>query len=140
MARRFVLAEDTKPRVVLEDAPRPRVDEAGLARALGASVVVPAPSQGGSPVTWYGIREEVARRLKSKGGRPGLPGAEPRKVPLTDEDWRAVRELADAMSEPGFHPSAGQVAGILLGRAVREARASLVDETKREIREAASTS
>ena len=135
MARRFVLAEETKPRVILEDAPKPRVDEAGLARALGASVVVPSPSQGGSPVTWYGVREEVARRLKSKGGRPGLPGSEPRKVPLTEEDWRMVRELAAAMSEPGFHPSAGQVAGVLLGRAVREAKESLVDQTKRELRE-----
>lgn len=135
MARRFVLTEDTKPRVVLEDAPKPRVDEVGLARALGASVALPSPPRGGSPVTWYGVREEVARRLKSNGGRPGLPGAEPRKVTLTEEDWRMARELADAMSGPGFRPSAGQVAGVLLGRALRDAKDSLADESKRELRE-----
>lgn len=106
--------------------------------ASPTSVVVPSPSRGGY-VTWYGVREEVARRLKSKGGRPGLPGSEPRKVPLTEEDWRIVRELADAMSEPGFHPSAGQIAGVLLGRAVREAKDSLVEEAKRELRETAAS-
>jgi hypothetical protein len=50
-----------------------------------------------------------------------------------------VRELADAIAEPGFHPSAGQVAGVLLGRAVRAARTSMLDETRRQVKEATKT-
>ncbi len=58
---------------------------------------------------------------------------------LTQEEWDMVRELADAIAEPGFHPSAGQVAGVLLGRAVRAARTSMLDETRRQVKEATKT-
>ena len=49
---------------------------------------------------------------------------------LTQEEWEMVRDLADAIAEPGFRPSAGQVAGVLLGRAIRSARASLKADDK----------
>lgn len=111
--------QDAKPRVILSDAPKPRVNAEDLAHALGATEVTDAPSRGGSPVTWLALREETARRLRSTGGRPGLEGAEPRKVTLPQDEWDMVRALADSISEPGFRPSAGQVAGILLGRAIR---------------------
>lgn len=111
--------EDAKPRVVLSDAPQPRVNVDDLTTALGAAEVADAPSRGGSPVSWFALREETARRLRSTGGRPGLEGAEPRKVTLPQDEWDMVRALADSISEPGFRPSAGQVAGILLGHAIR---------------------
>jgi len=130
MTNRVVLTDATKPRVVLDDAPKPRLNTADIATALGAAEVAEAPAQGGSPVYWYAIRAEVANRLRSTGGRPGLPGAEPRKVTLTQEEWEMVRDLADAIAEPGFRPSAGQVAGVLLGRAIRSARASLKADDK----------
>jgi hypothetical protein len=130
MTNRVVLTDATNPRVVLADAPKPRVATADIATALGAADVTGAPAQGGSPVSWYAIRAEVANRLRSTGGRPGLPGAEPRKVTLTREEWEMVRDLADAIAQPGFRPSAGQVAGVLLGRAIRSARASLDAENK----------
>nr|WP_294507447.1 hypothetical protein [uncultured Rhodopila sp.] len=130
MTSRVVLTDATKPRVVLADAPKPRAGSAVIANALGAAEVADAPAQGGSPVSWYAIRAEVADRLRSTGGRPGLPGAEPRKVTLTQEEWDMIRDLADAIAQPGFRPSAGQVAGVLLGRAVRSARASLNTDGK----------
>jgi hypothetical protein len=108
MTSRVILTGETKPRVGLADA----------------------PGQGGSPVSFHAIRAEVANRLRSTGGRPGLPGAEPRKVTLTQEEWGMVRDLADAIARPGFRPSAGQVAGVLLGRAIRSARASLTPGDK----------
>jgi hypothetical protein len=125
MTNRVVLTDAGKPHVILTDAPKPRADNADIATALGAAEIAEAPAQGGSPVSWYAIRSEVADRLRSTGGRPGLPGAEPRKVTLTQEEWDMVRDLAEAVAAPGFHPSAGQVAGVLLGRAIRSARASL---------------
>lgn len=45
MASRIVPVDVPKPKVVLEDAPKKRVDAAGLAGALGASEV--APVRGG---------------------------------------------------------------------------------------------
>jgi len=125
MTGRVVLTDATKPRVALADATKPCVDAADIAAALGAAEAIDAPAQGGSRVSWHAIRAEVADRLRSTGGRPGLPGAEPRKVTLTQEEWEMVRDLADAIAQPGFRPSAGQVAGVLLGRAIRSARASL---------------
>ena len=41
-----------------------------------------------------------------------------------------VRELADSIAEPGFRPSVGQVAGVLLSRALHEAHRSLPKEAK----------
>jgi len=117
--------EDVKPRVLLTDAPKRRVSTADLAAAFGASEVVAAPASGGSPAAWFAVREEIAQRLRSTGGRPGLPDAEPRKVTLTQHEWDMVKQLSEAIAEPGFRPSAGQVAGVLLGHAIRSAHASL---------------
>jgi len=125
VARRLVLTDEPKPRVVLTDTTKRRVNVADLAAALGASEVSPAPSSGGSPVSWFAAREEVAKRLRSTGGRPGLPDAEPRKVTLTDAEWDMAKQLTETMAEPGFRPSVGQVAGVLLGQAIRSAHASM---------------
>ncbi len=130
MTNRVVLTDAAKPLVILTDAPKPRAGNADIPAALGAAETASAPAQGGSPLSWYAIRSEVAGRLRSTGGRPGLPGAEPRKVTLTREEWDMVRDLAEAIAAPGFRPSAGQVAGVLLGRAIRSARASLRPDSK----------
>ncbi len=130
MTNRVVLTDSPKPRVALADAPTQPALAADIATALGASEVAGAPAHGGSPISWYAIRAEVADRLRSTGGRPGLPGAEPRKVTLTQEEWDMVRDLTDAIARPGFRPSAGQVAGVLLGRAIRSACASLTPDSK----------
>jgi hypothetical protein len=124
--QRIVLTDDTMAPVVLTDNTVSPValDADGIAHAIGADHTEPSPP-GGSPVTWHAVREEAARRLRSTGGRPGLPGGELRKVAVTDQDWRMVRDLAESIAEPGFHPSAGQVAGVLLSHALHEAHRSL---------------
>jgi hypothetical protein len=131
MSRRLILTDETKRRVPLTDVPKGRVSVGDLAAALGASNVVAAPASGGSPVSWFAVRQEVARRLRSTGGRPGLPDAEPRKVTLTQEEWDMVKQVTDAMAELGFRPSSGQVAGVLLGQAIRSVHASLPRSTTR---------
>ena len=117
--------EETKRRSVLTGIPKQRVNVSDLAAAFGAVEATAAPGAGGSPVSWFAVRDEVAKRLRSTGGRPRLPDAEPRKVTLTDEEWDMVKQLTDAMADSGFRPSAGQVAGVLLGQAIRSAHASL---------------
>jgi hypothetical protein len=68
----------------------------------------------------FAIREELVRRLQSSGGRPGLAGVSRRaKIPLGDREWLELEELAAAISSPGFAPSAGQVASVLLSLSVR---------------------
>lgn len=116
--------EDTKLRVTLIDDTKDRVDTTVLADALGATEVTDAPSGGGSPLTWFLLRDEMAARLRSTGGRPGIEGAEPRKVILPREEWDMVRSLTDSISEPGFRPSVGQVAGVLLGQKIRDVLAT----------------
>ncbi|MCI0378206.1 MAG: hypothetical protein L0215_11420 [Gemmataceae bacterium] len=57
----------------------------------------------------------MAKRLLSAGGRPGLKGANRRtKIPLGDHEWKSLERLAKSMSKPGFSPSAGQVASMLV--------------------------
>jgi hypothetical protein len=36
------------------------------------------------------------------------------KIPLSDQEWSQLEKLAAAISSPGFAPSAGQVASVLL--------------------------
>src|SRR5207249_12014422 len=74
----------------------------GLAKAL-------------APLTLFALPEELVSRLQSTGGRPALAGTTRRaKIPLSDDEWVKLEELAAAIASPGFAPSAGQVASVLL--------------------------
>jgi hypothetical protein len=42
------------------------------------------------------------------------------KVPVSAAQWKRLEELAAAVSEPGFSPSAGQVANVLLAWALAQ--------------------
>jgi hypothetical protein len=120
MARQVILTDQPKRRVVLADAGKRRVRVANLAAQLGAADESEAPASGGSPVSFVAIREELARRRHTSGGRPGLVDADRKKIPITDEVWSVVEKIAGELAEPGFHPSAGQVAGVLLNIVTRE--------------------
>jgi hypothetical protein len=104
---------------LVKPSTRPRLDPAEVAKALGAkptSVQVDAAS---GPVTLLAVRQELFRRLQSSGGRPGLPDADKvAKVPVSEAQWKRLEELAAAMAAPGFSPSAGQVANVLLAWAL----------------------
>jgi hypothetical protein len=96
----------------------------------GAGEDVTAPAHNGSPVSFAAIREELARNRRSRGGRPGLVDADRKKIPVTDEVWHVVERVASHLAEPGFRPSAGQVAGVLLNIAARElGRGSTMNES-----------
>ncbi len=93
----------------------PRVDPARVQEVLGAERVAEGLTAVLAPVTLSAVREELLRRLQSTGGRPGLSGVSRRaKIPLNDQEWLELEELAAAISSPGFAPTAGQVASVLL--------------------------
>ena len=92
-----------------------RVEAARVQEALGAESSAERLAEALAPITLFVLREELIKRLQSSGGRPALAGVTRRaKVPLNDEEWLQLEELAAAVSSPGFAPSAGQVASVLL--------------------------
>jgi hypothetical protein len=92
-----------------------RVDPDEVREALGAESTTERLKEALGPVTLFALREELLNRLQSSGGRPALTGVTRRaKVPLNDGDWLLLEELAAAVASPGFAPSAGQVASVLL--------------------------
>src|SRR4051794_33102757 len=87
------------------------VDLAGALGSTGATL-----ERALAPITLFALREELGQRLQSSGGRPGLVGTTRRvKIPLSDQEWLQL----EALAAPGFAPSAGQVASVLLSLCVR---------------------
>jgi len=96
-------------------SPLRRIDPGQVQQALGAEEVPAALAEALAPLTLFALREELVNRLQSSGGRPALAGTTRRpKIPLSDEEWEKLEELAAAIASPGFAPSAGQVASVLL--------------------------
>ena len=107
--------EKTLPTIRDTASTLPRIDPAQVQQALGAEEVPAAVAEAMAPLTLFALREELVNRLQSSGGRPALMGTTRRaKIPLSDDEWDKLEELAAAVGSPGFAPSAGQVAGVLL--------------------------
>lgn len=93
----------------------PPIGAEQVRKALGAEETAEGLAKMLAPVTLFAVREELVKRLQSSGGRPALAGTTRRaKIPLSDEQWMQLEELAAVMTESGFAPSAGQVASVLL--------------------------
>src|SRR5436309_15623071 len=112
----------------IRDTARPlgRLDPAQVQQALGAEEAPGALAAALAPLTLFALREELANRLQSSGGRPALAGTTRRaKIPLSDEEWDKLEELAVAIAAPGFAPSAGQVASVLLSLSLHSVAARI---------------
>src|SRR6266446_1619753 len=115
MTKRIRATERTLQRIRDIGPSQPRIEASQVAAALGAEASAERLEDVLAPITLLAVREELVRRLQSSGGRPALAGTTRRaKVPLGDKAWLALEELAAAISAPGFAPSAGQVASVLL--------------------------
>jgi hypothetical protein len=115
MTKKLRTSEATLRPIRDTGTPLPRVDPHQVQQALGAEVSTEGLAEALAPVTLFALREELVSRLQSSGGRPGLAGATRRaKIPLRDDEWDKLEELAAALASPGFAPSAGQVASVLL--------------------------
>lgn len=96
------------------------VDPDKVAAALGAEAIGKLPS-GGTPHALRAIREQLFNAMRSSGGRPALEGvARRQKVPMRDEDWQTLEELASRLGPDGPAVSAGQLASQLLRNAIRD--------------------
>ncbi len=91
-----------------------------LAQSLGASRVIGLSNlPSGGPLDLLQLRADMARRLKSTGGRPTDPGWKvQRLVPFGEDRWRRLEELAEELSSSERKISPGQLAAILIERAL----------------------
>jgi len=132
MTRKIQVAESTQKPIRVAASSQPRVEPQQIEAALGAEASVERLEEVLAPVTLLALREELASRRQPSGGRPGLSGVTRRvKIPLSDKEWLELEELAAAVSSPGFAPSAGQVASVLLTSALRVVATQLLETAAR---------
>ena len=99
---------------------RTELDRSHVAKALGASRVVAIPGlPSGGPLDLLQLRADISRRLRSSGGRPTDPAWKvQRLIPFREDKWRELEELAQGLSTADRKVSAGQLAAILIERAL----------------------
>ena len=115
MPQEYIIVHPPVLKIIDTSPTRPKLDLAEVAKALGAKPTDVRIEGAPGPMSLFGLRQELFRRLTSTGGRPGLPDADKvGKVPLSEKQWARLEELAAAIAEDGFSPSAGQVANVLL--------------------------
>ena len=124
MARKLTTTPTT-PRIHNSSARVSRVEPEAVAAALGAeaSAGLSIDISSGSPLSLFQVRQELLQRLRSTGGRPSLAGADDRKkIPLSNDLWSELEEIAREATTADFTPSAGQVASVLLTLSLRSLR------------------
>lgn len=100
-------------------------------KSLGAEASDQTLEDALGPITLFAVRSELLKRLQSRGGRPALEGTSRRaKIPMGDLEWADLEELAVAVSGPGFSPSAGQIASVLLDLAVKSVKSEVAKASK----------
>lgn len=113
----FRLKDKSKklPKVCDTGQHQSRIEPEVVVKGLGAEMTGTTISVRTSPPSLFALREELARRLISTGGRKRLEGTTRRqKIPLQDDDWERLKELAKQVENNDIHPTAGQVASVLL--------------------------
>ena len=98
-----------------------QLDPSRIGEALGAKPSGTQTSAGGSPIGFYALRERLLSELVSSGGRPGRRGVvQRRKIPVTEEEWNTLKEVAEMMKTAGVNAAAGQIAGVLLRQGIEQ--------------------
>ncbi|MBO0697117.1 MAG: hypothetical protein J2P46_01865 [Zavarzinella sp.] len=124
MALPFRRTSSTVRRIEVTESTVRRIDPAEVAKALGAEPTGDRVPPAG-PLSLYALRSELYRRRVSSGGRPGIAGTDQRvKIPVSDQDWAQLEELASKLASTGASPSPGQVASVLLSLALESIKAN----------------
>lgn len=97
-----------------------RVEPAEVAAALGAMPAADETTRPQSPLGLFAVRQGLAERLRSTGGRPGLGELRRQKIPLSEADWPVLVSLAEALADEDVHPAAGRLASESLHRRLSE--------------------
>lgn len=129
MTKRITPSDPTVKRLRGSDPTVRRLDPKTVADALGGEPCPERIEGQPGPVTLYALRQELLHRRQSSGGRPGIEGTSFRaKVPVGDQDWHRLEAIAATLSVPGFTPSPGQVASVLLSIALRSVTTDVTEE------------
>ncbi|MFO7907635.1 MAG: hypothetical protein ACQESR_26545 [Planctomycetota bacterium] len=101
-----------------------QIDASKVQAALGGEPADLAIREiGMGPLSMFQVREELFQRLQSTGGRPWLAGTSRRtKIPLSDRQWEELEDIATDVASPGFSPSPGQIASVLISLSLRSLR------------------
>src|SRR5713226_7576494 len=112
---RLVVTDKPKAKLqVSEPRTRRRITPEEIEKGLRAARVATIPP-GGSPMSAYALRQELFRRLRSTGGRPGLDGTDMKpKIPMRRSRWKKLERIARHVASNTFHPTPAQLASIIL--------------------------
>lgn len=110
------------PKVHVQGAVLDRVDPSQVAAALGADSTEESASTRQGPIALFGLRQALAERLRSTGGRPSLGVGRRQKIPLDDADWDLLCKLSEMISTDAVHPTPGQIASELLRQRLHQVR------------------
>ena len=115
MAERIRHSPNAYPRVKDTSKTLEQVDFGPIAKEMGAEEVAGQVLGSVNPVSFFALRERLQSELVSSGGRPGRrEPVQRRKVPVTDEEWLRLKNIAEIMRRTGVSAAPGQIAGILL--------------------------
>src|SRR5438552_1408418 len=103
MTKRIQLKDSTQGKIVVIGPTLPRIDPSVVQAALGAEPAAEKIEAILGPMSLFALRRELLKRMQSSGGRPELAGATQRAtIPLSDQQWSELEQLAAAISSPGF--------------------------------------
>ncbi|MBI5477982.1 MAG: hypothetical protein HY906_03955 [Deltaproteobacteria bacterium] len=126
--KRIKLTSKTAAKVHSSSRTLQRVAPEQVASALGAEVPPTPRITDANPLTLLALRQEISRRLASRGGRPALEDAGRRqKIPLADLDWQRLQRIARSLADEEARPTPGQVASTLLRLALQTMEAAQAD-------------
>jgi len=111
-----VIGSTQKPIKVIGSTQKP-VNHDEVAKALGAEKVGIQIDTSQGPISLFSLRQFLANRLHSTGGRPKLKGTrkERKKIPIFSEDWEKLEKIAKYYKEKeGINVSPGQIASALI--------------------------
>ena len=133
---RMVITDKPKSRLeIVEPGRRRRITAEEIETGLGADLVARVPASG-SPTSAYAVRQELFRRLRSTGGRPGLDGTDMKpKIPMRRSQWEKLSAMARRVATEDFHPTPAQLASVLLDAAIDRYDPALVLENVERARQ-----
>jgi hypothetical protein len=122
-------------RKIVAPRPQPAMTVEGFAEAFGARSIGTLGDDS-SPFTLDQLRGEIAKRLRSTGGRPALADAQEKwRVGVLQDDAPKIRLISGATEIDHYKPSAAQVATVLIHMAITRFSAEEISEmVKRAIR------
>lgn len=124
----------TLPRVSVRGRVLDRVQGSVVADGLGAERTGTRASTHRGPMVLFSLRQALARRLRSTGGRPSLGVKRRQKIPLDEADWQLLCNIAELLADDGMNPTPGQVASELLRQKLHQVGAELENRDAEQLR------